>query len=253
MTRRTTAADAGEQPLISQRFLARLALTTVALVALTSAIGFGGHWLGQRMALGGHTESDEVFDVAIGEDLLHLSANTIRFENQRRPGAAERVDLYLTWPGMTGYSKSLSASFDSVERPDLLIFLQISQGTMSKDMSGRVTPIYRQLFDGAGRPFPHGLTLHAMRPDSGYGREVMLTAERSEGDPYAVRCLLPQAETRPTSGDCQRDIHVGSDLTVLYRFSSVLLKDWDHIDAAVRSFVETRLAKAEGASGAEDD
>jgi hypothetical protein len=58
-----------------------------------------------------------------------------------------------------------------------------------------------------------------------------------------VRCVLPAAGERATSGDCQRDIHIGQDLTILYRFSSALLKDWQHIDAAVRLFVENRLAK----------
>jgi hypothetical protein len=35
---------------------------------------------------------------------------------------------------------------------------------------------------------------------------------------------------------------------VLYRFSSALLGDWDHIDAAIQTFVESRLAEQPAAS-----
>lgn len=54
--------------------------------------------------------------------------------------------------------------------PDALIFLQISQSTMSRDMSGRVEPIYRHLFEGEAQPGPAGLTLHNMKQNSGLRR-----------------------------------------------------------------------------------
>lgn len=245
MTRRASAPPQQELPLISQRFLRRLTIATAALLLTTLAITMGGRWLGERMALGGNTESDEILPITIGEDTLQIPANTIRFEEQRKAGKTERVDLYVTWPGMQGYSPARRASFDNIDRPDLLVFLQISQSTMSKDMSGRLQPIYAQLFDGAPLPFHDGLTLHRLRAASGYGQEVLLTAERPGKPDYAVRCLLPAAGEKPTGGDCQRDIRVGNDLTVLYRFSSTLLKDWDHIDAAIDAFVSARLKGAD--------
>jgi hypothetical protein len=253
MTRRASAPPQQELPLISERFLLRLALATVLLVAATLAISIGGRWLGQRMALGGHTESSDTLAVTIGEDTLQIPGNTIRFEEQRHAGKAERVDLYLTWPGMQGYSHERRENFDDADRPDLLLFLQISQSTMSKDMSGRLQPIYQQLFDGQPVAYDHGLTLHRLRSSSGYGQEVLLTAGRAGQPTYAVRCLLPSPGEKPTSGDCQRDIHIGHDLTVLYRFSSSLLKDWDHIDAAVSAFVGARLAAAGDVPGLKDD
>lgn len=253
MTDRNRETNSEEQPLISPRFLVRIALFTVILAAITSAIGLGGHWLGQRMALGGHSDSREIVNVTIGEDILHIPANMIRFENQRHAGPAERLDVYLTWPGMKGYETSVSDSFDDIDRADRLIFLQISQSTMSKDMSGRLDPIYRQLFDGKPRPFDYGLALHVMKPDSGYGQEIMLTATAVDKAPYAVRCLLPTSNDKATSADCQRDIHAGQDLTVLYRFSSTLLKDWDLIDAAVESFVKTHIDNRAGVHNTNDN
>lgn len=253
MRRRASAPPQQELPLISDRLTLRLTLTVILLIIITLAISIGGRWLGQGMALGGHSESGAILTVTIGEDTLKVPENTVRFAEQRRSGTAERVDLYLTWPGMMGYSSEQRDSFDNIERPDTLLFLQISQSTMSKDMSGRLTPIYTQLFDGPSEPYGNGLTLHHLKNTSGYGQEVLLTAEHQSQPTYAVRCLLPSTGERATSGDCQRDIHVGRDLTVLYRFSSSLLKDWDHIDAAVRSFVGARLDASDSNSASKDD
>lgn len=253
MTRRAIAPPQEDLPLISDRFLLRLTLAAILLVLITLAISIGGGWLGQRMALGGHSESDTALAITIGEDTLQIPENTIRFAEQRHSGSADRIDLYLTWPGLMGYNQDNRDSFDNAERPDMLLFLQISQSTMSKDMSGRLQPIYTQLFDGPAESFGHGLTLHHLKNTSGYGAEVVLTAEHPGQSPFAVRCLLPSAGERATSGDCQRDIHVGRDLTVLYRFSSSLLKDWHHIDAAVRSFVGARINAADSISAPKGD
>jgi hypothetical protein len=63
--------------------------------------------------------------------------------------------------------------------------------------------------------------------------------------------MLPSAPDKATSGDCQRDVKLGKDLSILYRFSSASLGDWKHIDAAIRTFVEDRLVKGQpGATNA---
>jgi hypothetical protein len=51
---------------------------------------------------------------------------------------------------------------------------------------------------------------------------------------------MPASADEAMGSDCQRDIHVGEDLTVLYRYSSRLIGDWAAIDQAVRQFVESR-------------
>jgi hypothetical protein len=120
---------------------------------------------------------------------------------------------------------------------------------MSRDMSGRLEPIYSHLMDGEAFAGPHGLTAHRLRADAGYRGEVLLTAPRVGEPDYVVRCILPSSPDRVTSGDCQRDIKVGKDLSVLYRFSSNQLGDWQTMDAAVQSFVKTRLVDTPGAGG----
>lgn len=237
----SAAGHLAEQPLLSTRFLIRVTATIAVLALLTVAISVAGQWFGRHISLAGNTESTTTVTLTIGRDTVGLPANTIRFPSERHDGAAERVDLYLTWPEMQGYSKDTRQRFDDTAQSSGLIFLQITQGTMSRDMSGRLVPIYSHLMNGAPEAFAHGLTLHRLRADAGYAGEVLLTAPRAGADDYVVRCVLPPSVETATSGDCQRDIKVGRDLSVLYRFSSRHLADWGHIDAAIRTFVQTRL------------
>ncbi|MGE7369417.1 hypothetical protein ACQKKX_10150 [Neorhizobium sp. NPDC001467] len=256
-----------QEPLISNRMalagMAALALMAAATFAITLAAG----WIGPRLAIGSHTASSETIAVLIGQDELRVPENTIRFREQRHQGRSERLDLYLTWPEMQGYSPALKSRFDDTSSNDGLIFLQLSQSTMSEDMSGRLAPIYARLFDGEAMTGPYGLTAHRLRRDSGYGDEVILNADRPNGASYVVRCLMPKdigggtammddrGKTRESTGSlaaansasCQRDIRAGQDLTVLYRFSPTLLRDWDHIDAAIDSFVQNHVVKPQKA------
>lgn len=241
MKANVTAED--HAPLLSNRFIFRVMTVVGALAVLSGTINVLGHVYGDRLFGQGETDSAEIFSVTIGQDQLRLAANTLRFEDQRTNGPLERADIYLMWPEMAGYRKEYRRRFEDTALSSSLIFIQLSQSTMSRDMSGRLDPIYSHLFDGAAERGPHGLTLHRLKAESGYSNEVVLTAPRLGERDYAVRCVLPVEDAAPSSGDCQRDIHVGKDLTVLYRFSSNLLADWDKIDMGVRSYVEARLTR----------
>lgn len=238
-----TTGDDEHVPLLSNRLLTRLTIGVAVLAGLTIGISIAGRMLGERIALAGHTENAEPVDVVIGQDQIRLPANVIRFEEQRHTGLAERVDLYLTWPEMQGYSNAERSRFNDANRPESLIFLSLSQSTMSKDMSGRLEPIYSHLFDGHTELGPAALTLRHLKDNSGYGNEVFFTGTLPDGSDYAVRCMMPAEDAPSTSADCQRDIHIGSDLSVLYRFSSRLLPQWQAMEARVRDYLGQSLIR----------
>ncbi len=237
-----------QEPLFSNRFLMKLIAGMAAMALATGGIVLGGEWIGKRIELGGHSDSRQVFTVEIGRDRLSLPANMIRFETQRRDGPAERADLYFLWPEMDGYSPEKSARFNDLSQNRGLVFMQITQSVMSRDMSGRVAPIYSRFFEGAAAPVADGLTLHRFKPEAGYGGDVLLTAPRKGKGDYAVRCVLPEPPAASNSADCQRDFMAGQDLSVLYRFSSDLLPQWRELDAAIANFVSKRLANRTGAA-----
>lgn len=233
----TTASDTEtDESLISNRFLFRTTTTIGVLAALTALISVAGKNYGDELSLGGHTASTAIQHVIIGQDAIALPANVIRFESQRRSGPAEAVSVYLSWPRMEGYSHANALAFSNPADAEALVFADFSQSVMSRDMSGRLEPIYEKLFIGAPRPGPSGLTIHDLSEKSGFGDEKLLTGTTKAGGVYTVRCMMPKMTALATAADCQRDIHVGRDLTLLYRFSSNLLPQWEKIDSAMLEF-----------------
>jgi hypothetical protein len=230
-------------PMISPGFVTRVTLVMSALAIATIAISIAGKWYGESIASDQYTDSTSERNIVIGLDQLVLPDNAIRFPQQRADGEAEQVNLMLQWPQMTGYDRQNAGLFLDVSGNSPLIFIQISQATMTRDMSGRVGPIYSRLFAGHAEKGPAGLSLHHFRQGSGYGDEVLLTDPKGGAEPFAVRCLLPASPATATNADCQRDIRAGKDLNVEYRFSSTLLGDWKDIDTAMKEYVASHLAQ----------
>ena len=230
-----------DESLISSRLLFRVTATIGLMAALTAVISIAGRNYGDELSLSGHTASTEIHRVIVGQDTLALPANVIRFDNQRHSGPAQAVSVYLSWPDLAGYSRRHASTFSDPGNAEALIFADFSQSVMSRDMSGRLKPIYQELFVGTPRPGPSGLIIHDLAERSGFADEKLLTGTTATGAIYAVRCMLPRAKAQATAADCQRDIHVGRDLTMLYRFSSNLLPQWEKIDSAMLEFATRHI------------
>jgi hypothetical protein len=233
--------DDTELPLLSNGFLLKLTAFIGFLAALTAALTIAGKYYGDQIAMDGRTASREIFHILIGQDVLALPANMIRFENQRHTGEAETVSIYLSWPELDGYTPQAEARFSDPAGSQDLVFVDFSQSVMSRDMSGRLEPIYSRLFRGEPGKGPAGLIIHHLDAKSGFGNEAVLTGMTGTGGLYVVRCLLPRTAATATTADCQRDIHVGRDLTMLYRFSSTLLPQWETLDARLQAFANAHI------------
>ena len=77
---------------------------------------------------------------------------------------------------------------------------------------------------------------YAFDDDTRYAGEILYVGARDGEQAFAARCLrengLPAG-----SHSCMRDINLGRDLSVTYRFSRELLPDWRRLDAAIRAYV----------------
>jgi hypothetical protein len=66
-------------------------------------------WRNDRISGGQHHRST-LHEIVIGNDVLLLPANVIRFESQRISGVQGAVDTYFAWPGMSGYTRQTGTS-----------------------------------------------------------------------------------------------------------------------------------------------
>lgn len=240
------ASSYDQAPLLNPVFVWKCAGIIVILAMLTLAISFAGRIVGNSIILAGHTEETTRHAIVIGNDTMILPANMIRFETQRTSGVQTAIDLYFTWPEMEGYSMARASVFNQSHSAGPLIFARVAQATMSRDMSGRFGPIYMRLVEGSALPGPAGLSAWRLKPGTGYAGELLFAETRDAEDRYVVRCLV---DSRPSDAEfetftgCQRDIAVGGDLSLTYRFSSDLLPHWKAIDDAVKARFEAALAE----------
>ena len=216
------------------RFMMKVFYLFAALVALSVAISVGGRWFGQSISKGGHTDSAALREIVIGNNVIVAPENMIRFPDARRDGIAQRLDLYVRWPDLNGYSEPVRDDFNHAGNSRNILFLTFEESSMSREMSGRFAPIYNELIDKPGTPAGNGLTIYRFSEKSGYLDETLAVAARAGDTPFVARCLKGAAAAQSLA-PCERDIHLGSDLSLTYRFPAELLKNWPALEAAVRA------------------
>jgi hypothetical protein len=211
-----------------------------ALALLSLAISLAGRWAGQTIVTGGHSADATLREIVIGNDVLAVPANMIRFENARRDGAAGRLDLYVRWPQMDGYNVAARDAFNHVDGDRTILFVSLEPRLMSRDMSSRFEPIYRRLIEDEARAGPGGLAIHRFAPASGYVDEVLAVGSRAGTTPFVMRCLAGQA-AKQSLAPCERDIHVGDDLSLTYRMPAQLAAEWPAVEAAIRALAASLI------------
>jgi len=212
-----------------------------ALLALLSlAISICGTWFGHSIALAGHTAETTQREIIVGNNVIAARDNTIRFESQRRDGEASRLDLYLRWPGLDGYSDAARDDFNHAGRARRILFLSFEERVMSRDMSGRLDPIYSSMVTRPGDAGPGGTTLYRFDRKSGYLNEMLAVATGKNGSAFVARCLAGEVAAESLA-PCERDIHLGDNLSLSYRFPIELLGEWEKLDRSVRATAQAML------------
>lgn len=227
---------------VNSSFMLKVFYVFAALALMSVAVSLIGKWLGSSIAMAGHTDDLTTREIVIGNNVVVTTDNTIRFERQRHDGVTSRLDLYFRWPQMDGYSREASADFNNASGVRNVLFVSFEPRMMSRDMSGRFEPIYKSLIVEPPSPGPGGLAVYNFSEKSGYLNEVLAVAPRGEADPYVVRCLAG-ASAEESLAPCERDIQLGDELSLSYRFPKELLPDWRQLDAVVLAKAEQMLKR----------
>ena len=227
------AAVVAELPGPSHSRLAiRIFYVLLALAAFSVAISIAGRLLGSSIAEVGHTDSTRLVEAVVGNNVLAVPANYVRFEKQRADGEAHRLDLYLRWPDLEGYSDEARDDFNHRGGSRRILFLTLEPETMSRDMSARFDPIYRRLIELPGTPAIAGLRSYQFLETSGYMNEILMVGDGVDGRPFVARCLTGQVAAESLA-PCERDVRFGDELSLTYRFPAALLGEWQELDKAV--------------------
>ncbi len=193
---------------------------------------------GEQLSRGGHSASDKKLEMVVANSVLSVPENLIRFSTQRRAGAHQHLELYLHWPSLSGYQDKLRENFSSANNQASLIFLRIEPRSMSLDMSGRIGPIYSKFFNGVPSRGIAGLVRQPLTAEGGFIDED-LYYEAGSPYPFAARCV--RVGSTIATPFCIRDIHIGPDLMLTYRFHVKHLPHWIKIDSEIRKYVQSLL------------
>jgi hypothetical protein len=233
--RPTVAQPKAQEPVTSGGLLLWFCLF---LLVFTATVLLAVFLIGAEIRRAGHSSDTTLHEIVIGNDVLAVPANMIRFRSQRRSGEAQRIDLYGLWPEMSGYSEANKAEFNKTTVNPALIFITLEPRQMSQDMTGRIEPIYSKFLKGEPVKGGYGLMRQTLSQEGGFYNED-LWFEVNSPYPFAARCM--RADTDGAAPYCLRDIHVGQGLSVTYRFHLSLIGEWLAIDAAVRAQVKAML------------
>lgn len=214
-------------------------IVSAGLAVLTCLALLCVRLIGSEIARAGHSDDPSIRQIVMGNDVLNVPGNMIRFRSQRRSSSLVRLDLYLMWPEMAGYSEAMKEEFNRPTINPAILFLTIEPRTMSQDMTGRIPAIYAKFMEGQETDAGFGLKRRGLSAEGGFGGEE-LWYEADSPYPFAARCVKPgEASATPY---CLRDIHVGRDLAVTYRFHQSLIGEWMALDAAIRAQMKRMIA-----------
>ena len=128
--KQATIADGAELTVVDSTLMKRVFYVFAALALLSIAISLGGKWFGRSIAMAGYTDDATIHEVVIGNNVIAVPANVIRFDQARRDGIASRLDLYLRYPEMDGYSEAARDDFNHTGANRNIIFLSFEQQMM---------------------------------------------------------------------------------------------------------------------------
>ncbi|MGI9402190.1 MAG: hypothetical protein ACR2O0_13120 [Rhizobiaceae bacterium] len=219
----------------------RLLLTISIILTLVTGIVLLLVWMvGAELSRAGHSTDTSLRQIEIGNDVLAIPVNHIRFRSQRRNGVAGRTDLYFHWPKMSGFSEQLESEFNSETVNPAIIFVKLEPRPMTKDMSGRIDPIYRKFFVNEPMPAPGGLLKQNLSASSGYAGEY-IAYERDSDRPFVARCV--EGSQTGATEYCITDFHIGRNISVTYRFHVELLDQWMPLDLAIRTGINSMIVQ----------
>ncbi|MCP4071926.1 MAG: hypothetical protein GY742_09340 [Hyphomicrobiales bacterium] len=204
-----------------------IVIISLILALLMGAVKLVAGYAGAEFARAGHTISTVEHKIIINSDVVTVPANMIRYPSQRRMTAAKKLNLYFHWPTMEGYSEDLEPMFNDLSINSNIIFVTLMPRFSPLDMTARVDPIYEKFIIGPPIDLGNGLVSQRLDSENGYINEYLIV-EKNSPAPYAARCVKPDKGSG--AAYCIRDIQIGNDLSLTYRFHSDIISQWFELD-----------------------
>ena len=223
-----------------------LPLTILGVTLLLSG-GFLYYYFGPSLReLRGDTPdpsaSTAPISMLIGETELVVPTNFTRFPRSRRDGRRQTVALYALLPGLTPFTTEDAEKFDSNQPDSAVLYFDISTHSSALSEEERLERVYKlNVTDPLGREGPFGLTAYDFKENTGYESEDLFVFNEDGRPPIVIRCFK-ETEIIP-SPHCRRDMQIGDQLSLSYRYKRPWLAQWRSIDLSLQKLVQSFIVE----------
>jgi hypothetical protein len=191
--------------------------------------GFGLFWLLHS----GSAAQAERLAIALGAVRLHVDRALIRFDDQRRGGQQDRLDLAVLLPDFRPAGK-LDEIGAATDLADNMLFLSLTPAEGGLDPADRPVTLYGRFLTDDSLLGPSGLIKRRFATNSPFANEDLYLAP-PEGRSFAARC-----ERRPPEGPlpetCRHEFWLNG-IAVAMRFSPQALPEWEAMKAHTAALI----------------
>ena len=169
--------------------------------------------------------------LSVGGKRFLIPANYIVYSAERQGGQHRRVSLAALMPDFRGFSLAEAHHFADDSARSQVVHLRIWADDLALSEPAQLRRVLLTFVTRPqGQAGPFGLTQYSFRSDNGYrGQDLFVGVYH--GRTIVLRCWRMAATD--LAPDCMRDLRLGHDVVLSYRFKRAYLSQWREIAQGV--------------------
>ena len=173
--------------------------------------------------------------LSVGGKRFLIPSNYIVYSAERQGSQHRRVSLAALMPDFRGFSLAEAHQFADDSARSHVVHLRIWADDLALSEAAQLHRVLLHFVKSPrGQPGSFGLTRYSFRTDNGYrGQDLFVGVYR--GQTIVLRCW--RAAGTNQAPDCMRDLRLGHNVVLSYRFKRTYLGQWRQIAQGVRQLV----------------
>jgi hypothetical protein len=169
--------------------------------------------------------------LSVGGKQFLIPANYIVYSSERQGGPHHRLTLAALIPDFRGYSRAEAQQFADDSARSRVVHLRIWADALALSERAQLQRVLLTFVKStSGQAGPFGLTRYRFRGDNGYRGQDLFVGVYN-GQTVVLRCWRTAGTNQ--APDCMRDLRLGRNVVLSYRFKRSYLGQWRQIAQGV--------------------
>jgi hypothetical protein len=173
--------------------------------------------------------------LSVGGKRFLIPANYIVYSSERQRGPHRRLTLAALMPDFRGYSLAHAPQFADDSARSQVVHLRIWADDLALSETAQLQRVLLTFVKSPqGKTGPFGLIHYRFRGDNGYRGQDLFVGVYN-GQTIVLRCWRAAGSNQ--APDCMRDLRLGHNVVLSYRFKRAYLGQWRQIAQGVRQLI----------------